>query len=82
MGQNFVTAAIVIEGTRPLLQHHFTPDALPLEKQEQEGVPGNNPHEWRKTVLVNEQRQLHLPSTDFFSCFRPAAAFTTRKRRT
>jgi len=82
MGQNFVTAAVVIEGTRPLLQHHFTPDALPLEKQEREGVPGNNPNEWRKTLLANEKRQLYLPSTYFFSCLRQAASFTTRKRRT
>lgn len=79
---NLITAAVSIEGTRPLLQHHFTPEALPLEKKEREGVPGNNPNEWYQSALVNEQGQLYLPSTYVFSCLRQAAVFTTRKRRT
>ncbi|MGD1929902.1 MAG: hypothetical protein ACFB12_13420 [Leptolyngbyaceae cyanobacterium] len=82
MGKNIVTATVAIEGTRPLLQHHFTPDAIPLEKRERTGVAGNDPEEWKKTVLMTSERQLYLPGTYFFSCLREAAYLTTRKRQT
>jgi len=35
---NMITAKVSIRGVRPLLIHHFGPDALPLEKQEKDGV--------------------------------------------
>ena len=73
---------MAIENPRPLLQHHFTPDAIPLEKRERTGVAGNDPEEWKKTVLMTPERQLYLPGTYFFSCLRDAAYLTTRKRQT
>lgn len=51
MGSNIVTAHVVIEGKRPLLWHHFGPDALPLEKRERTGGAGNDPHEWKRAHL-------------------------------
>lgn len=57
---NLLTAKVQIEGTRPLLWHHFGIDAIPLEKQERSGVSGNDPEEWRKTVLMTSDRQLYL----------------------
>lgn len=79
---NILRAEVTIKGTRPLLWHHFGPDALPLEKQEREGVAGNNPGEWRKTVLMTDDRRLYLKPTYIFGCLRDGAKHTPRKRGT
>lgn len=55
---NLLKATIEIRGTRPLIQHRFGPDALPLEKQERTGVAGHDPQEWRKTCMVTLGGQL------------------------
>jgi hypothetical protein len=68
-------------GTRPLLWNHFGPDTIPLEKQEKSGVAGNDPDEWRKTVLfVPESRQLYTLPIAIFSCIREGAKFTKKGR--
>lgn len=67
---NILTARVAIRGTRKLLWHHFGPDAIPLEKQERTGVAGNDPEEWRKTVLTTSDRQLWMPGTYAFACVR------------
>lgn len=77
---NILTAFIEVEGTRPLLWHAFGPDALPLEKQERTGVAGNDPEEWRKTVLVTKTGQLFLKHTYCFGSLRDAAKNTKRGR--
>jgi hypothetical protein len=79
---NILRAQVSIRGIRPLLWHHFGPDALPLEKQEREGVAGNNPGEWRKTVLMTDDRRLYLKPTYIFGCLRDGARHTPRKRGT
>ena len=43
---NLLSAQIDLQGTRPLLWHYFGIDAIPLQKQETEGVAGHNPGEW------------------------------------
>ncbi len=73
---NILTAKVKIEGVRPLLIHHFGPEAIPLEKQERTGVAGNDPQEWRKTVLMTKERQLYLLPTYAFGCIRDAAKYT------
>jgi hypothetical protein len=79
---NLLTAALTIEGTRPLLFHAFTPDAIPLSgKRERSGVAGNDPSEWRRTVLADDGR-LFLEPTYLFGCLRDGARFTPRKRGT
>lgn len=75
---NLVKAEVKIRGTRPLLQHAFTPDALPLEKQERTGVAGNDPFEWRRTALITKQGQLYLPPEYIFSALRNGAKFTKK----
>lgn len=80
MGNNIVQAQITIKGTRALLWHRFGPDALPLEKQERTGVAGNDPEEWKRTVLMTEDRQLYLEPTYFFGCLRDAAKHTKQGR--
>lgn len=63
-----------------MLWHHFGPDAIPLEKGEREGVAGNNPGEWRKTVLMTKERQLYILPSYIFGCLRDAAKYTKRGR--
>lgn len=68
---NLVSVNIKIRGTRALLWNAFTSEAIPLQKQEKSGVAGNNPEEWRKTVLMTEQRQLYLEPTYIFGSLQP-----------
>lgn len=77
---NVLSAHVTIEGTRTLLWHYFGIDSIPLEKQEREGVAGNNPEEWRKTVLMDSDRQLYLLNSYLFRCIRDAAPFIKRGR--
>jgi len=64
---NIVRAEVEIEGLRPLLQHRFGPDALPLEKAEKTGVAGNDPEEWNKTKMVNQDGQLYVGGDYIFA---------------
>lgn len=75
---NLLKGTATIRGIRPILWHHFGPDALPLEKQEKTGVAGNDPDEWRKTVLMTADRQLYLQPTYIFGCVRDAARYTKK----
>ena len=75
---NMLTATITVRGTRPLFWHRFGPDALPLEKQEKTGVAGNDPEEWRKTVLKTTEGQLYLEPTYAFGCIRDGAKHTKK----
>lgn len=79
---NVVAARVSIRGTRPLLWHHFGPDALPLGRQEKAGVAGNDPTEWRRTVLVDKDGRLYLEPTQVFGCIRDGAKYTPKKRGT
>lgn len=69
-----------IKGNRPLFWHRFGPDAIPLEKQERTGVAGNDPEEWRKTVLVTKDGQLYLEPSYIFGSIRDGAKYTKKGR--
>jgi len=73
-----ITAKVSIRGVRPLLIHHFGPDALPLEKQEKDGVAGNSPNERRKPALVTKDGQLYLKPTYAFAAIGDAAKHTKK----
>lgn len=75
---NLVRARITVRGTKPLLQHAFGPDAIPLEKGERTGVAGNDPEEWRRTCLVTPDGQLYVRNTYVFGCLRNAAKHTRK----
>lgn len=77
---NILQARVTIKGVRPLLWHHFGPEALPLEKQERTGVAGNDPEEWRKTVLMTQERQLYVMPSYVFGCLRDGAKYTKKGR--
>ncbi len=77
---NILTASVSIEGYRPLLWNAFTLDAIPLKKREKTGVAGNNPEEWKKTVLATEDGQLYLKPSYIFGCLRDGAKYTRQGR--
>jgi hypothetical protein len=79
---NILSASVAIEGTRPLLWHAFTPDAIPIAKRERTGTAGNDPAEWRRTVLATREGQLYIKHTYVFGCLRDGAKFTTYRRGT
>jgi hypothetical protein len=78
--KNIVRARITVTGIRPLLQHAFGPDAIPLEKQEKEGVAGNNPGEWKKSCLVTDKGQLYILGSYVYGAMRDAAVHTKKGR--
>lgn len=80
MSNNIVTAKVSVKGVRPLLLHHFGPDAMPLEKKEKTGIAGNNPEEWRVTVLVTNEGQLFLEPTYVFATLVNGARYIKRGR--
>lgn len=77
---NIVSAKVSIKGTRPLFWHKFGPDAMPLERGELTGRAGNDPEEWRKTVLVDKQGQLYLEPSYVFATVREGAKYTKKGR--
>lgn len=79
---NILTARISIIGTRPLLWHAFGPDTIPLTKRERSGVAGNDPEEWRRTVLATAEGRLYLADTYLFGALRDGARFTRKGRGT
>lgn len=77
---NLVRVRVTIRGTRPLLQHAFGPDAIPLEKGEKTGVAGNDPEEWRRSMMVTADGQLYIRGNYVFSCIREGAKYTKKGR--
>ena len=77
---NILAAKVTVKGVRPLFWHRFGPDAIPLEKQERTGVAGNDPEEWRKTVLVTKGGQLYLEPSYIFGSIRDGAKYTKKGR--
>jgi hypothetical protein len=75
---NLVRVRVTIRGTRPLWQHAFGPDAIPLEKAERTGVAGNDPEEWRRTMLVTPEGQLYVRGDYVFGCVRDGAKYTKK----
>lgn len=75
---NILTAKVTVKGLRPLLWHHFGPDALPLEKREKTGVAGNDPEEWKRTVLVTKDKQLFVDPSYIFGTIRDGSKYTKK----
>lgn len=81
MASNIITAVVSIKGYRPLFWHAFGPDSIPLEVQEKTGKAGNDPQEWRKTVLVNKQGQLFVLPPYAFATICNGAKYTKKGSR-
>lgn len=77
---NILKAHVVIKGTRPLLQHRFGADSIPLEKQERTGKSGNDPEEWRRSAMIDKNGQLFIEPTYIFGSLRAGAKYEPKKR--
>ena len=77
---NILVADVKVRGTRTIWWHWFGPDAIPLEKKERIGVAGNNPEEWKRTVLFTNEGQLYILNTYIFGCMKEAARYTKKGR--
>lgn len=76
--KNIVKATIKIKGIRPLFWNVFGPDSIPLEKQERTGVAGNDPEEWKRTVVYTKEGQLYLPGSYAFGTLRDGSKYTKK----
>lgn len=66
---NILAAKVSIKGTRLHIQHRFTPDAIPLEKQERTGAAGNDPEEWKRTCIITKQREMYVLPQMIFAMY-------------
>lgn len=74
---NMLTATVVIRGTRPLFWHAFGPESIPLDKRkEKTGVAGNDPEEWRNTILCSKTGQLFVRGDYIFGALRDGSKYT------
>lgn len=78
--KNIVNAEVKINGIRAILWHRFSLDTLPLEKKERTGVAGNDPEEWKFTVLRTNENQLYIEPSYIFACLRDGAKYTKKGR--
>lgn len=77
---NILTAQVSIIGTRPFLYHAFGRESIPLEKQERTGVAGNDPEEWKKSVMFTKGGQIYVPGTYVFGTLKEGAKHTKKGR--
>ncbi len=77
---NMTKVRVLIRGTRPLLQHAFTPDTISLEDKEKTGRAGNDPIEWTRSKLVTEAGELYVLDSYIFGMMRDAAKYTKKGR--
>lgn len=80
MSNNILQATVKIRGTRPLFWHKFGRESIPLEKGEKTGVAGNDPEEWRKTIMVTKDGQMYLEPSYVFSTVCAGAKYTKKGR--
>ena len=74
-------AKVQIRGIKPILFHAFSEKSIPLDgRTEKSGVSGNNPEEWKNTVLMDEKRQLYVPNNYIFGCIKNGAKYTKEGR--
>ena len=63
-------AKIKIKGIKPLIWHAFNKEALSLDAKPTAGKSGNNPEEWKATVLVDPDNKLYVKDSYIFASFR------------
>lgn len=73
-----IRADVEIIGTRPILFNCFSPECIPLERKEKNGVAGNNPEEWKGTYKTTDEGLLYVEGSYIHRCLINAAKFTKR----
>ena len=81
VANNIVKANISIEGTRTLIWNRFSEDRLDA-KAKKSGTKGNDPNEWKKSVLMTKDNQLYVMPESIFSCIKEGAKYTKNGRGT
>lgn len=76
MNNNILTAEVLIKGTSSLLWHRFDTEAFLRGRKDKCGTAGNNPDEWKNTVLVDQNNQLYIEPSYIFGCIREGAKYT------
>ncbi|MBT2636571.1 hypothetical protein [Bacillus sp. ISL-39] len=71
-------AEVEIIGTRPILFNCFSPESIPLERKEKNGVAGNNPEEWKSSFKTTKEGFLYVDGSYIHRCLINAAKFTKR----
>jgi hypothetical protein len=56
-----------------MMRHRFGPDTLSLVKKERTEVEGNDPEEWKTTVLKTNKNQIYLDPIYILACVRDGA---------
>lgn len=69
------TATVKIKGIKPLLFHSFNESALD-NKKAKSGSAGNNPEEWKQTVIMDDKRYLYLPASYLFASIREGGRYS------
>lgn len=73
---SFKKATVSIRGVSPLVWHAFNISALDGSRKEKVGTAGNNPEEWRETVLCDQECKLYVTKSYIFGCLRAAGQHT------
>ncbi|MBZ9624387.1 hypothetical protein G9F71_016160 [Clostridium sp. FP2] len=81
MANNIIKANINVEGTRTLIWNRFSEDRLDA-KTKKSGTKGNDPNEWKKTVLLTKDNQLYIMPESIFSCIKEGGKYTKNGRGT
>lgn len=80
--KNLLKAKISIRGSRAFLFHVFNVSALDTERKVKEGSAGNNPSEWKDTVLYTPDLKLYCPGVYMFTALKDAGVYTKAGRGT
>lgn len=72
---------VKIKGSRPILFHAFQMEAISSLTKEKTGSAGNNPEEWKKTLL-EKNNQLYVPGSYFAGCLKHGSKYTKAGRGT
>lgn len=70
---------VKIKGTKPILFHAFRIEAISNIAKEKSGSAGNDPEEWKYTVLEKDN-QLYVPASYIASCLKEASKHTKAGR--
>ena len=68
------------QGDTPSTLARFWTRRNPTRKARETGVAGNDPEEWKRTVLATKEGQLYLEPTYIFGCLRDGARHVKKGR--
>jgi hypothetical protein len=75
-----LSAKVSIKGTRILTQHRFSVAALSGGDKERTGSAGNDPTEWKRSRMVDEEGALYLLPSYIFGSIREGGRYVKKGR--